>query len=344
MLEGEVEFTVAEETITAATGTVILVSSKPPHAARSTKPGKMLTIFDPCGLEGAMAAFRNLSPEQANDPAIIQAISEQYDIIDLSQPPIPTLIRFYSLLLAGDADALLSLYQGEPLINTPLDGEIKGEAAWRNFVKGQQEWLSRRDAKATFSDIIISAQSIVLEFVLNLHHNGEQIELPVALAADRQDDKITAIRLYHSTWPLTGEHVLRSPLLQVPAVKLSEPAIVEAYMVALEEPNLELLLSLFNDAGYVREPSGAKFRHSGPEGRRDFYNLVVGSGFGGGVVLHHCSATTDYHAFAVEYICDEWGKVAIAPQAGLAVYEYEPSGKLVAVRIYDDITPPEAVK
>ncbi len=90
----------------------------------------------------------------------------------------------------------------------------------------------------------------------------------------------------------------------------------------------------------MREPSGARYRHSGAEGRRDFYQQVLGSGLEGGVGLHPCTATTDYHAFAVEYICDEWGQVKLTPQAGLAVYEFEPSGKLAAVRIYDDITPP----
>ena len=135
------EFTVAEETVTAQPGAVILVSPKTPHAAQAVQAGKMLTIFDPCGLEEAMAAFRNLSPEQAQDLAVIRLYrSSTILLIDL-KPPIPTLVRFYKLLLAGDAEALLGLYQGEPSINTPLQGEIKGKAAFLSFVKEQQEWL-----------------------------------------------------------------------------------------------------------------------------------------------------------------------------------------------------------
>ena len=94
-------------------------------------------------------------------------------------------------------------------------------------------------------------------------------------------------------------------------------------MAALEEPNLELILALFSEEGYVREPSGAQFKHTGAEGRRNFYQLVIGSGLGGGVVLHHCTATTDNHAFeVVKNTCDD-GKIALTPQAGLAVDEFE---------------------
>ncbi len=338
VLEGEVEFTVAAQTISGQPGTVIHVSPNVPHAARSAKAGKMLTIFNPCGLEEAMAAFRNLTPEQARNPEVLNAISERYDIIDLAQPPIPTLIRFYELLLAGDAAALEGLFEGEPQLNTPLQGEVKGIAAFRGFVKEQQAWLTSLQAEPQFFDIIISPQRVVVEFVLNFTQAGQAFDLPVALVADRTDSGITTLRLYHSTWPLTSNHILRSPLLTPPTEKLAEPAIVEAYMAALEEPNQALILALFAEEGYVREPSGSRYKHSGADGRRAFYEMVFQGG--GGVVLQHYTATSDSHSFAVEYNCDEWGKVKLPAQAGLAVYQIDPSGKLEAVRIYDDITPP----
>ena len=58
------------------------------------------------------------------------------------------------------------------------------------------------------------------------------------------------------------------------------------------------------------------------------------------MVLHHCTATFDGRTFAVEYVCDEWANVKLAPQAGLAVYELAGPDKLQAARIYDDVTPP----
>jgi hypothetical protein len=42
-------------------------------------------------------------------------------------------------------------------------------------------------------------------------------------------------------------------------------------------------------------------------------------------------------AAAIEFIAIRFGQRQIAPQAGLAVYERGPSGKLLAARIYDDV-------
>jgi hypothetical protein len=69
-------------------------------------------------------------------------------------------------------------------------------------------------------------------------------------------------------------------------------------------------LALFAEEGYVREPSGSKYKHVGPEGRQGFYSAALDSG---GVTLKHCTATFDGTRFAVEYICDEWGQVKFDP-------------------------------
>jgi hypothetical protein len=47
---------------------------------------------------------------------------------DRSQPPISDLIRYYDMLRAGDADSLIGLFADEPHINTPLEGEVRGES------------------------------------------------------------------------------------------------------------------------------------------------------------------------------------------------------------------------
>ena len=63
---------------------------------------------------------------------------------------------------------------------------------------------------------------------------------------------------------------------------------------------------------------------------------------GGGIPLGHCSATDDGARCAVEYNLTRWGRTALPPQAGVAVYERGESGLLRAARIYDDVDPPLA--
>ena len=246
-------------------------------------------------------------------------------------------VNLYQYLQAGEADKLLALFTGEPVINTPLQSEIRGEANFRQFVTQQQAWLTERRANSQLFNSIVTPERLVTELVVDLTQTGETFDLPVVAVFDRSGDGVTAIRVYHSTWPLTGQHIIRPPLLQPPAAHLTEPAIVQAYMAGLREPNEALVLSLFAENGYLREPSGNRYKHMGEAGLREFYDPALSSG---GISLHHCTATYDGHTFAVEYICDEWAKVKLPAQAGLAIYEMAGPTKLAAVRIYDDVTPP----
>ena len=248
-----------------------------------------------------------------------------------------SLLRFYDLLLRGDAEALLGLFDGEPEIDTPLSGAVHGEAAFREWIAASRAWLQGLVAAPRLLNAIETEERVVAELVLDAVRDGDPFDLPVALVAERKGPAFGAIRVYHSTWPLTGEHILRRSLLTPPAVRPEEPAIVQAYMVALEAADEPAMLALFVEDGYVREPSGERFRHAGPEGRKAFYDGALGTG---GVVLHHCTATFDGRSFAVEYVCDEWGGVRFPPQAGMAVYEVAGPDLLRAVRIYDDVTPP----
>lgn len=264
-------------------------------------------------------------------------MSKGFDIVDLSQPPLPALLRFYDHLLAGDASSLADLFIAEPHLNTPLRGKIKGDAEFERYVAEERTWLSERNAWPEFFNAIASDERIVLELIVYLIHEGEEIDLPIAMAADRQGDGLSAIRIYHSTWPLTGEHLVRPPILDPSETQPEEPAVIEAYMSGIGKPDKELVLSLFTEDGYVRQPSGARYKHTGPEGLRQFYEPALAAG---GIILHHVTATFDGHSIGIEFICDEWANVKLPPQTGLAVYELAGSDKIQAARIYDDVAPP----
>jgi hypothetical protein len=157
--------------------------------------------------------------------------------------------------------------------------------------------------------------------------------------ADHSGGKISAIRVYHSTYPLTGKHRIRSPLLK-PVENLDEPEVIKRYTEALRKGDAASILELFEENGYVREPSGSKYKHSGKNGQREFYVPALEAG---GISIRHCTATFDGTCTAVEYICDGWGNVKLDPQAGVAVYELGSTGLIHAARIYDDVTPPNEI-
>src|SRR5262249_53277632 len=175
----------------------------------------------------------------------------------------------------------------------------------------------------------------VVEVVLHLTVDGRAVPLPVALVADEQaDGKLSRVRVYHSTWPFTGKHEWRQPMLPPDeTVQLGEP--VASYQRALAAGDVEGVLAVFAPDGYAREPAG--HRHEGPEGLRGLYAATLASG---GIPLDHCSVTDDGRACALEYNVVRWGATTLPAQAGVAVYERASPRLLAAARIYDDVEPP----
>ncbi len=243
-----------------------------------------------------------------------------------------------TLLRQGDVEGLLALFSGEPRVNTPFDGEVRGEQAMRVHLGKWSDDLSLKHARNRLLNSVGTKDRAVFEFVLTLQVKTQAIELPVALVADLAGADVSAIRVYHSTYPFSGRHITRKPML-APDAGLREPEVVERYMQGLSEPDVEMILAVFTPEAYVREPSGDAYRHAGTDGRRAFYERALADG---GIPLQHCTATFDGKTFAVEFIVDRWGKTRFEMQAGMAVYQLTDDRSLIeAVRIYDDVTPPE---
>lgn len=250
---------------------------------------------------------------------------------------IDDLQSFYGRIAAGDIDRVLAMFSGVPSVNTPLDGQVKGEEGFRAFAAAQRQWLSERKAHTGVKGTIITDERVVLELTLHLELPGGAVAMPVALVADVDGGKVADLRVYHSTYPLTGNHMVRTPMLE-PRGDLAEPPVIEEYMRGLARGDARLVLALFTPTGYIREPSGEEFKHQGPEGLAEFYEPAFRSG---GIPLKHCTATFDGKTFAVEFTIDRWGRTEFDTMAGMAIYQLTDDGrKIEAVRIYDDVTPP----
>lgn len=250
---------------------------------------------------------------------------------------IETLSDFYDLVMAGNTGQLTSLYSGEPLIDTPLDGRINSHDAFIRFVQKRGPWLREHKATTETLDITEDSKRICVEIILYFEHDKDMIDIPVAIVADLENDKVSDIRIYHSTWPLTGTHRIRSPILK-PSSNLEEPQFIKKYMKSLKEGDADKIVKLFDKQGYVREPSGSDYMHAGEKGIREFYDSILHNG---GISLRHCTSTFNGKQIVIEYIAESWGRSDLIPQAGVAVYEISDNGKIVAARIYDDVNPPE---
>src|SRR5215213_3561125 len=125
-------------------------------------------------------------------------------------------VPYYEGILADEPDALVRSFAArQPVLDDPRVGYVEGTRELRAFASGTAEWLRERDAVVENVALTRTPTRTVEEVSLHLlADDGGRVELPVAVVSDRNPDRtLKAIRVYHSMWPLTGEHRGRSALL-----------------------------------------------------------------------------------------------------------------------------------
>src|ERR671933_989400 len=199
-------------------------------------------------------------------------------------------VPYYEGILAEEPGALVRTFAGVPRINDPRVGYVEGARRLRAFASGTVDWLRERDAVVENVALTRTETRTVEEVVLHLLNDEDgRVELPVAIVADRNPDRtLKAIRVYHSMWPLTGEHAVRPPLL-LGDPGLHAEGVVGDYQRALAEGDLQGIVNTFEPDGYAREPSGGAYLHRGAEGLRTLYEHMFANG--GGVAVGPRNAT-----------------------------------------------------
>lgn len=248
--------------------------------------------------------------------------------------PVP----YFAGVRSGETDALVRSFAGEPELHHPIRGRVRGRRAFERFVAETNAWLTARNVAGGDVERIITPRRGVEETVLTFDGDHGRVELPIAIAADRDEDaRIIELRIYYSTWPFTGRHANRPPVLQ-PDPDLREPDVVGEYQRALAAGDVEAAVASFESDAYVREPAGGAYVHRGRDELVALYERFFSNG--GGIPLEHCAVTDDGRVCVLEYNVVAWGRTAMAPQAGIAAYARGDSGRLAAARIYDDADPP----
>jgi hypothetical protein len=272
-------------------------------------------------------------PELFSTPAL-ERIRGQAETGARASAPVP----YFAGVESGETDALVGSFAGEPELHHPIRGRVRGRRAFERFVAETNAGLTARNAVASPVERVVTPRRAIEEIVLTLDGDGGRTELPIAVAADRDEDaRISELRIYYSAWPLTGRHANRPPLLQ-PDPDLHEPDVVGEYQSALAAGDVEAVVAALDPNAYVREPAGGQYVHRGHDELTALFELFFSNG--GGIPLEHCAVTDDGRSCVLEYNVVRWGRTELPPQAGLAVYVRGKGGKLTSARIYDDADPP----
>jgi limonene-1,2-epoxide hydrolase len=244
--------------------------------------------------------------------------------------------QYFAALNKGDTRSLETVWPGEVVVYDPRYGEIRGHRELRRFVKRSKSWLVERHAK---TDIVAStciAGRAVVELLAHLAYEGKELAWPVAVVAESPDAQSVVFRSYFSLGVVSGHRHFRPAILGPGPVHPDD--VIGRFQVALEAGDTDALVSTFEPGGYYREPSGPPRIHRGADELRSFFAASFRAG--GGISQQHCRATDDGVRCALEYNCVRWGGHEVPAQAGMGVYERGVSGRLAAVRVYDDVEAP----
>jgi hypothetical protein len=183
-------------------------------------------------------------------------------------------------LLAGEVDALVGSFVGEPELHHPLRGRIRGTGRFEEYVAEENAWLRRRNVSVENIEYVVAERHGLAEVVLHLDGEIGRVGLPVAVVNQKAPGgRISELRMYFSGWPLTGRHAHRPPLLQ-PDPRLRESDVVEEYQLALSAGAVDEIVATFESDGYAREPAGGEYIHKGLDELRRFYELCFSNGRG----------------------------------------------------------------
>lgn len=247
---------------------------------------------------------------------------------------------YFPALVSGEADQLVRRLGDRATVDDPIFGRKTGMPALEQFLAEISAWLGKREASFEKTAFTMGSDRDVTEGTLGLTFEGKRVTVPVAIVAERRPEREVELRLYYSTKPIKGTHAVRSPLLPQDDEVLVPPP-VAAHLEALGKGNVAAVVASFENGGVVCDPEGGS-HHKTEEGGtlRRFYEQLLGAGGGAdgaGIEVLKGARADDGRTCALEYTVVRVHGKAVAPQAGLAVYERGESGLLKAARIYEDV-------
>src|SRR5947199_6599044 len=177
-------------------------------------------------------------------------------------------VQYFDGLMTGELDPLLGSFAGEPELHHPVRGRIRGPRAFEAYFDEMQAMFRQRIVSVEDVDRVVVKRRGFEETVVHLDGDAGRVALPVAVVADKESDgRIDELRMYYSSWPLTGRHANRPPVLQ-PDPELRQSDVVAEYQAALAAGDVDATVAAFEPGGYAREPAGGQYVHEGPDGLR----------------------------------------------------------------------------
>jgi hypothetical protein len=220
-------------------------------------------------------------------------------------------------------------------VEDPIAGSLQGSAEVGQFVDRSKAWLEERAGRVDRVAVTTSPSRTVAEFNVTVTERGRSAVLPLALVVEPTSAELR-LRIYGSLWALTGQRIVRPPLLA--SNPEAHPAgIPGRYLRALRDGDAAACVACYEDDGCLQGPGGPASARCGRMTLAVEYPQHLERG---GIVLEPCTVTANDERTALEFNIVRWGDVDLPPQAGISVYQMGRTGRILGNRVYDDVARP----
>lgn len=245
-------------------------------------------------------------------------------------------------LFAGDATALSETIGEGVRLDTP---RFTPAQSAEELAATAEKWPGEYKLQLESADVHKVTESeagIVTEIRTTLSGGERPIKLPIAVVESPDDDQ-TLVRLYHSERLLTGERRGRRPIW--PAEEGAEPTPLEeihpavaSYMGAIAGGDPAAVLARLAPSGVMDNGVRPVQDHAELE---SIFRAMVRTGGARLVVRRQFD---DGGTVALEYTglprpASPGQAPRTPPGGGIGIYQYDPDGRIEAVRMYDDFDP-----
>jgi hypothetical protein len=243
---------------------------------------------------------------------------------------------YVSALLDDAADALAKRLGDRATLYHPLFGQATGMAAIEKSLARMTEWLSDHSATQKRGRVIVGVDRDIAQSTLALRHEQRDVELLVAIVAERYRAREISVRVHHATQPFGRWQAAR------PARKPGEREHVVAsdvaeHLAALRLGDVDAVVRTFETDGVVVDGIGrAHDRASGA--LKEHYTRILQNEHGANDWVPIVQGVADDgRACSIEYETTKLRGEEIAPKEGVMVFERGDSGLIRSVRVYDEV-------
>ena len=222
-------------------------------------------------------------------------------------------------------------------VDDPIAGSLQGSRRVGRFIDQSKAWLEEHAARVVRRSVTTSPIRTVADFNVTITDRGRSAVVPLALVVEPAPTE-TRLRVYFSLWALTGDRIVRSPIL-APDPAAHPGGIPGRYLRALRDGDAEACVACYEDDGCLQGAGGPAFARCGRATLALEYPQHLARG---GIVLEPCTLTANDDRAAVEFNIVRWDDVDLPPQAGLSLYQLGPTGRILSKRVYDDVARPWA--